>query len=94
MSISELNQLKNDLQGANHNDDELFHSLINRTMKLLDFEDKDLAKVFEMNRSSVSRWRNGSNAPHPAMRKYVYLVLARQVAFELDHLVYQSFDKK
>lgn len=34
--------------------------------------DKELAREFSVSFPTAQRWRSGENAPHPAMRKYVF----------------------
>jgi transcriptional regulator with XRE-family HTH domain len=56
-------------------DDAAFTDLLTRGFDLLHLMDKDIAREFGISRPSVTRWRNGVNAPHPAMRKPVYAFL-------------------
>lgn len=60
------------LQAADIRDDEAFRSLLNQGMECLGLFDKDIAHEFNVSRPTVTRWRNGTNAPHPLMRRPVY----------------------
>jgi transcriptional regulator with XRE-family HTH domain len=81
MQLAELTQLRADLDAATKSpgDDALFHTLIDRSMRLLMLTDADLAKEVGTNRTSINRWKNGKNAPHPAVRPRVYALLAKRV---------------
>lgn len=75
-SLPELLEYKRSLQAANTEDAKLFRSLLDQGMKLLGLIDKDVSHKFGLSRPSVTRWRNGKNAPHPALRGPVYRWLA------------------
>jgi hypothetical protein len=68
----ELRDYVRSLREADARDEGAFHSLLTRGFDLLHLMDKDIAREFGVSRPSVTRWRNGVNAPHPAMRKPVY----------------------
>ena len=53
-------------------DDAAFTRLVATGVDLLRLVDRDIAHEFEVSLPTVTRWRNGTNAPHPAMRKHVY----------------------
>jgi transcriptional regulator with XRE-family HTH domain len=59
-------------------DDELFVDVVRTSMDLLSITDTDLAERFGVSRPSVNRWRNGMNAPHPAMRPRIYKELLKR----------------
>jgi len=67
-----------DVQGADRHDDQAFRRLFAAGMNLLQLLDIDVAREFGVSRPSVNRWRNGINAPHPAMRKPVYTWLEQR----------------
>jgi hypothetical protein len=52
-------------------DKEAFQELLLTAIKLLDLTDEGIAERFDTSRPTVTRWRNGSNAPHPALRPAV-----------------------
>jgi hypothetical protein len=81
MQLAELTQLRADLEAASRSpgDDEMFHALIERSMRLLMLTDVDFATEVGTNRSSINRWKNGKNAPHPAVRPRVYALLLKRV---------------
>jgi len=66
------------LKSADLSDDAAFQALLNQGFVLLRLMDKDIAREFRMSRPTVTRWRNGTNAPHPAMRKPIYSWLAQR----------------
>jgi hypothetical protein len=72
---AELREYVRCLHQAEVRDDAAFHALLTRGFDLLHLIDKDIAREFGVSRPSVTRWRNGVNAPHPAMRKPVYMFL-------------------
>jgi len=77
--IEELRALSSDLAKADPENREAFHALVGRVFALLSLKDEDFAHQFGMSRPSVTRWRNGSTAPHPAVRRQVFARLARRV---------------
>lgn len=60
-------------------DQDRFRDLVGRSMSALDLDDSDLADKLPVSCSAVSRWRSGSTAPLPSMRKPVYQMLLRRV---------------
>lgn len=76
--LSELSQHYFDLLNANSEDSNMFYELINKSFKLLEFSDLDVAVRFGMSKPSVSRWKNGRTAPHPAMRPPAYKWFAKR----------------
>jgi len=77
---NELRLFVEDLRAADVQDDRAFHSLLSRGVELLRLLDKDIAQEFGVSRPTVTRWRNGTNAPHPAMRRPVYNLLEHRAA--------------
>lgn len=67
-----------ELRAANRTDASEFKRLLGRGIELLSLTDKDIAREFGASRPTVTRWRNGDNAPHPAMRKPVFDWLAQR----------------
>jgi transcriptional regulator with XRE-family HTH domain len=80
MDTQRLKELVDALRTADPKDDALFHRLLNEAMTLFGMMDKDLADGFGVSRPTVTRWKNGTNAPHPAMRPSVYSWLAKKAA--------------
>jgi len=74
------------LRGASQQDDAAFHLLLVRGMELLQLLDKDIAREFGASRPTVTRWRNGVNAPHPAMRRPVFEWLEKRAKVLLRRL--------
>lgn len=65
-------ELISDLRNADCNDDLVFARLVKRVMDFLDLKENDIATLFGMTKPSVVRWKNGTTAPHPAVRRVVY----------------------
>ena len=61
-----------ELRVASRTDAAEFKRLLGRGIEFLSLTDKDIAREFGASRPTVTRWRNGDNAPHPAMRKPVF----------------------
>jgi hypothetical protein len=80
MNIEELKRYIGSLKSANLKSDEQFKTLLNRGMELLRLIDADISKEFGVSRPTVNRWRNGANAPHPAMRKPLFNYLAKRAS--------------
>lgn len=70
MSI-ELFKLIKDIQDDDAVECLKFNDILQRSESILGLSDKDLGKELNVNRPTITRWRNGSNAPHPAMRRIV-----------------------
>ena len=75
MNDTKLTDLITALMQADVKDDDAFARLVSASMLKLHLEDKDLALEFSASRPTVTRWRNGTNAPHPAMRKPIFQYL-------------------
>src|SRR4051812_39304669 len=56
-----------------------FHAVVEGAFRLLMLQDQDFAHTLGVSRPTVTRWRNRTNAPHPALRKGVYSWLDRRV---------------
>ena len=68
----QLLELKEKILHVDHEDDIAFQAIVNSSMSLLGLDETYLAIRFGCSVSSITRWMNGYNAPHPAMRKIVY----------------------
>jgi predicted transcriptional regulator len=53
-------------------DTKVFFSIVVECMGQLNLSDSEVAKTFDVSQPTVTRWRNGLNAPHPALRRLVY----------------------
>jgi hypothetical protein len=67
------------IRGADLHSDAEFHAIFREGQKLLEISDKDLANVLLVGRTTVNRWVNGTNLPHPAMRKSIVTWIAGQL---------------
>ena len=63
------------LKDANPQDAGLFCALLNTGIELMSLTDKDCARMFDVSRPSVTRWRNASTKPHVVVRKLVFAEL-------------------
>ena len=55
-----------------------FQSTLVNGMDVLDLSDENCARLFDVSRSTVTRWRNGSTAPLRAMRRLLYELLKKE----------------
>lgn len=78
MGAKDLGPYIEGLRQADPKNDQQFGDLLRRGFELLGLFDKDVAREFSVSRPTVTRWRNGDNAPHPAMRPPVYSWLERR----------------
>ena len=62
----------------------VFYRLLQEGKSRLLFTEKDAAHEFEVSRSTITRWVNAVNAPHPAMRVHVYVWLLKQTKLALE----------
>ena len=70
--MTELTNYSDELRSADTSNEKVFQELLNSGMKLMMMNDEDIAYQFGVSRPTVTRWRNGKNAPHPAMRKVIF----------------------
>lgn len=78
MRIGALEELEAALEAADVQDHALFASLLSDAISLLNLQLKDVAEQFAVSPASVTRWRQGRNAPHPALRRPIYRWLKRR----------------
>jgi len=71
---------------ANKGDRAAFHQLLLEGIRLLDLTDEAIAGRFDASRPTITRWRNGTNAPHAALRPSVYEWMLEQAAGRLTRL--------
>ena len=71
------------LRQADVSRDDQFRDLLGRGFELLTLVDQEVARDLNVSRPTATRWRNGDNAPHPAMRKLVYGKLERRAQVAL-----------
>lgn len=55
-----------------------FRDIIAEGMELLDLTDETCARLFDVSRPTVTRWRNGSTAPVRAMQRLLSDVLKKE----------------
>ncbi len=70
--MNELEAYSRELRSADISNVKTFYALLNQGMHFLRLTDKDIAHEFGASRPTVTRWRNGKNAPHPAVRKVIF----------------------
>ncbi len=80
MNISKLNRYVERLKSADPKNDEQFKELLSKGMALLRLLDSDISREFGVSRPTVNRWRNGANAPHPAMRRPLFGYLEKRTS--------------
>ena len=66
--------------------DDVFQDVLIEGMELLEFGDYECAELFDVSRPTVTRWRNGSTAPHRAMRLPLCKVLRKEAGKRLRML--------
>lgn len=74
--LEQLQRLRDMLEKPNDKDAGLFVAVVHACYELSLSGDEALARKFGMTRSTATRWRNGTAAPHPAMRRPVFRFLA------------------
>ena len=65
---------------VDYEDDELFREVISAVLENNVMTVAEFADTFSMSRSSVSRWADGRNDPHPAMRPVIYRVFRERIS--------------
>lgn len=82
--LNELYGLRSRIDEVDYEDAPAFHRIVSEALALLEIADADLASRFNMSRPSVNRWKNGRNAPHPAVRRPVYEFFTKQASRAID----------
>lgn len=78
-------ELFNELQAqlaaypAGSENDALFQSLFTDAQNLLELNDAELAKMFQVSRPTINRWVSGRTAPHPLARRAVLDALSKVI---------------
>ena len=62
----------------NPENNELFRSCVSSAIDINLVGERQIARRFDVPRTSVRRWANGNNAPFPGMRHHVYEWLYEQ----------------
>jgi transcriptional regulator with XRE-family HTH domain len=75
-----LEDLRGVLANADPQDSELFRDVISAGVDLLSLPLKALADEFGVSPASITRWRQGKNAPHPAVRRLMYGWMSKRIA--------------
>jgi len=60
------------LRDIHPRDDRSFRWAISMGAGLLNLTHQDIAETFSVSRPTVTRWINGQNSPHPAVRPTIY----------------------
>jgi transcriptional regulator with XRE-family HTH domain len=60
-----------------------FQNLLIEGMDLFNLDDEDCARLFDVSRPTITRWRNGSTAPSRVVRRLVSDVLKKQATKRL-----------
>jgi len=55
-----------------------FQGILMEGMELLDLTDEACARLFDVSRPTVTRWRNGTTSPHRGMRQLLSYVLRKE----------------
>lgn len=78
--LTSLEDLRAVLANADPQDSELFREIISAGVDLLSLPLKALADEFGVSPASITRWRQGKNAPHPTVRKLMYGWMSKRIA--------------
>ncbi len=84
--IQMLDEFVMALKDADEKDNESFTRLLNQGVGLFGLSHKEIAEHCSISRPSVTRWINGKNTPHPAMRPRIYRWLQRKATTRLRSL--------
>lgn len=85
MTIAAATALITDLEAAlqGSSTKEFFYQLLQRSIEFTSLTDQQIAHQFGASRPTISRWRNGRNAPHAALRPTIYNWLLGKVRAQL-----------
>lgn len=84
MSSDNFTKFLEAVKAADCADNSAFQKLIEEGQQILRLTDKDFAREFNVSRPTITRWRNGDVAPHPALRKHVYEFLRSRAQLLLN----------
>lgn len=59
--------------------DEKYRAIINESMMVLALTDDECARFLDVSRPTVTRWRNGTTAPHSVMRVVFCNMLDKEI---------------
>lgn len=77
-NFSNYNEYIEKIKQASVKNDVEFCELLNTGMKLMSLSDDYCARIFDVSRPSVTRWRNASTKPHAVIRKLVFRELTKE----------------
>jgi len=86
LNLPQIIDFHDSLESVDPEDTPAFHSTILKALELTLVMDEDVAHQFSMSRTSLDRWKNGTNAPHSALRKSVYMWLRERAASAIIRL--------
>jgi len=78
--VASLIEFEQALLSISSRDDQQFSWAVRTAVNLLQLSHLEIAEKFGISRPSVTRWINGKNFPHPALRPVIYRWLADQAA--------------
>ena len=59
--------------------DENFKAIIISALKILSFNDLDLARLLKVNRSTVTRWKDGVSVPCNGLRDPLVKIIKKEI---------------
>ena len=88
MLVQDLENLIGSLETARENKANRaeFHRVLLEAIGLLDLTDEEIAQEYDASRPTITRWRNGTNAPHAALRPTIYAWLLELATSRLQRL--------
>lgn len=70
-------------ESVNCDDDDRFIQVLRLSASLLNLSDQDISDKLTVSRPTITRWLQGKNLPHPAMRPLVISVLKKQTKLRI-----------
>ena len=90
-NIDNLDRYIDKLNRFSYKSENEFQNIIDEGMLLLGLNDETCARLFDVSRPTITRWRNGSTSPVRAMRKLLSDVLKKEATSRLR--IYQRRER-
>ena len=77
-NAKEMNRYISKIERFSSHSGSEFRTILDEGMELLGFSDEACARLFDVSRPTITRWRNGSTSPVRGMRKLLADVLKKE----------------
>jgi len=82
----EIRELITLIRNADPVKEDQFQHVLSVSKDVLQLTDADLAREFQLSRTTIGRWRTGENSSLPIMRKFIFEWLEKQATLKIQAL--------